>query len=143
AVSLGCLEYTLEEGARWEWFGDVTIRTTAWIAALAGVAFVWRSLTHPQPIVDFTALKTRNFGLGSLLSFISGIVIFATIYLTPVFLGRVRGFSALQIGLAVFSTGLFQISAIPIYGVLARRVDQRWLMMLGFICFTLSMWSFG
>jgi DHA2 family multidrug resistance protein len=143
AVSLGCLEYTLEEGERWEWFSDGTIRTTAWIAGLAGVAFIWRSLRHSQPIVDFTALKIRNFGLGSLLSFISGIVIFATIYLTPVFLGRVRGFSALQIGLAVFSTGLFQISAIPIYSVLARRVDLRWLMMFGFICFTLSMWAFA
>jgi len=142
AVALGCLEYTLEEGERWDWLSDDTIRTTAWTAGIAGVAFIWRSLTHPQPIVDFTALKIRNFGLGSLFSFISGIVIFSTIYLTPVFLGRVRGFSALQIGLAVFSTGLFQVSAIPIYTLLAKRVDLRWLMMFGFICFTLSMWTF-
>jgi len=142
ALCLGCLEYTLEEGERWDWFSDDTIRTTAWIAALAGVGFIWRSLTHPQPIVDFSALKIRNFGLGSLFSFVSGIAIFATIYLTPLFLGRVRGFSALQIGLAVFSTGLFQVCAIPIYTFLARRVDLRWLMMFGFGCFTLSMWTF-
>jgi MFS transporter, DHA2 family, multidrug resistance protein len=142
AVSLGCLEYTLEEGERWDWLTDDTIRTTAWVAGLAGVAFIWRSLAHPHPIVDFTALKIRNFGLGSLLSFVSGIMIFATIYLTPLFLARVRGFSALQIGLAVFSTGVFQISAIPIYTVLARRVDLRWLMAFGFACFILSMWTF-
>ena len=42
-----------------------------------------------------------------------------------------RGFSALQIGLAVFSTGLFQVCAIPFYTLLARRVDLRWLMMFG------------
>ena len=36
AVFLGCLEYTLEEGPRWDWFGDNTIRTTAWISGLAG-----------------------------------------------------------------------------------------------------------
>ena len=143
AACLGCLEYTLEEGERWEWFGDDTIRTTAWIAAVAGVAFVWRSLKHPQPIVDFTALKVRNFGVGSLLSFVSGIVIFSTIYLTPVFLGRVRGFSALQIGVAVLSTGLFQIAAIPFYTILARRIDLRWLMAFGFLCFILSMWAFA
>jgi DHA2 family multidrug resistance protein len=143
AVFLGCLEYTLEEGERWDWFSDDTIRTTAWIAAVTGVAFVWRSLTHPQPIVDFTALKIRNFGIGSALSFVSGIVIFATIYLTPLFLGRVRGFSAMQIGVAVFSTGLFQISAIPIYTVLARRVDLRWLMAFGLACFIASMWTFA
>jgi DHA2 family multidrug resistance protein len=143
ALSLGCLEYTLEEGERWGWFSDSTITTTAWIAGLAGIAFVWRSLKHPQPILDFTALKIRNFGLGSALSFVTGIVIFATIYLTPLFLGRVRGFSAMQIGLAVFSTGLFQIVAIPLYTYLARRIDTRWLMMFGFACFVASMWMFS
>ena len=45
ALCLGCLEYTLEEGERWDWFSDDLIRTTAWIAGLAGVAFIWRSLT--------------------------------------------------------------------------------------------------
>ena len=48
AIFLGCLEYTLEEGPRWDWFGDDTIRATAWIAGLSGAAFIWRSL-HLQP----------------------------------------------------------------------------------------------
>ncbi len=61
----------------------------------------------------------------------------------PLFLGRVRGFSALQIGLAVLSTGVFQLAAIPVYTFLARRIDLRWLMMFGFACFTLSMWKFA
>ncbi len=142
ALFLGCLEYTLEEGPRWDWFGDDTIRLTAWIAGLAGISFVWRSLTYSQPVVDLRALKSRNFSLGSFFSFVTGIGIFATIYLTPIFLGRVRGFSALQIGEAVFTTGLFQVSAIPFYTLLAKRIDLRWLMMFGFACFAVSMWSF-
>ena len=143
AVFLGCLEYALEEGPRWDWFGDDTIRATAWIAGLSGIAFVWRSLVHPNPVVDLRALKSRNFALGCLFSFITGIGIFATIYLTPLFLGRVRGFSALQIGLAVFSTGIFQLCAIPVYTWAARRVDLRWLLMFGLACFCLSMWNFA
>jgi DHA2 family multidrug resistance protein len=142
AVFLGCLEYTLEEGPRWDWFGDDTIRATAWLSGIAGVAFIWRSLVHPQPIVDLRALKSRNFALGCFFSFVTGVGIFATIYLTPLFLGRVRGFSALQIGWAVFSTGIFQVCAIPVYTFLARRVDLRWLMMFGLACFTLSLWNF-
>jgi DHA2 family multidrug resistance protein len=142
AVFLGCLEYTLEEGPRWDWFGDSTIRTTAWIAALSGAAFIWRSLTYAQPVVDLRALKSRNFALGSFFSFVTGIGIFATVYLTPLFLARVRGFSALEIGLAVFTTGIFQVSAIPIYTMIAKRIDLRWLMMFGLACFTLSMWNF-
>jgi DHA2 family multidrug resistance protein len=143
ALALGCLEYTLEEGPRLDWLGDATIRTTAWTAALAGVLFVWRSLSYAHPVVDLRALKDRNFALGCYFSFMTGVGIFATIYLTPVFLGRVRGFSALQIGLAVFSTGVFQILSIPVYSFFANKVDLRWLMMFGLGCFALSMWEFS
>jgi DHA2 family multidrug resistance protein len=142
AIFLGTLEYTLEEGPRWDWFGDETIRTTAFIAAVTGPLFLWRSLTFTNPVVDLRALKIRNFGLGSLLSFVTGIGIFATIYLTPVFLARVRGFSAEEIGWAVFSTGCFQIAAIPVYTMLARSIDLRWLMAFGLLCFGFGLWSF-
>ncbi len=143
ALFLGCLEYTLEEGPRWNWQSDPTIATTTWITIISGALFVWRSMTYEQPIVDLRALKDRNFALGCFFSFVSGIGIFATIYLTPQFLGRVRGFSALEIGLAVFSTGLFQIMSIPLYAALANRVDLRWLMMFGLALFGISMWQFA
>lgn len=143
ALFLGCLEYTLEEGPRLDWMGDPTIVTTTWIAAVSSVLFIWRSLSYPFPVVDLRALKDRNFALGCFFSFITGVGIFATIYLTPVFLGRVRGYSALQIGMAVFSTGVFQILSIPIYAFFANRVDLRWLMMFGLACFALSMWQFA
>ncbi|MGO4809042.1 DHA2 family efflux MFS transporter permease subunit [Cupriavidus sp. 2MCAB6] len=143
ALFLGCLQYTLEEGPRWDWFGDDVIRATAWISGIAGVGFVWRSLTYAQPVVDLRALKDRNFALGCFFSFMAGVGIFATIYLTPLFLGRVRGFSALQIGLAVFSTGVFQVMSIPVYAFFANRVDLRWLMMFGLGCFAFSMWQFA
>ena len=142
ALFLGCLEYTLEEGPRLDWFGDPVIAGAAWVSGTACVLFIWRTLSYAHPVVDLRALKDRNFALGCLFSFITGIGIFATIYLTPLFLGRVRGFSALQIGLAVFSTGVFQILAIPVYAFFANRVDLRWLMMFGLACFALSMWQF-
>jgi DHA2 family multidrug resistance protein len=143
AMFLGCLEYTLEEGPRWDWFGDDTIRATAWISGIAGIAFIWRSLTYPQPVVDLRALKSRNFSLGCFFSFVTGIGIFATIYLTPLFLARVRGFSALQIGIAVFSTGVFQVLSIPLYTLCTRFIDLRWLLMTGLACFALGMWNFA
>jgi len=143
AVFLGCLEYTLEEGPRWNWFSDDTILTTAWLSGLAGIAFIARTLRVSNPIVDLRALGDRNFALGCFFSFVTGIGLFATIYLTPLFLGRVGGYSALDIGLAVFSTGVFQLLAIPLYAVLANRVDLRWIMMLGLSLFAVSMWDFS
>ena len=143
AMALGTLEYVLEEGSRWNWFDDATIRDCAVIAAISGFLFVVRSLTFPRPVVDLRALGNRNFTLGCILSFITGIGIFSTIYLTPLFLGYVRGFSAWQTGMAIFSTGVASLAGVPVYVMLAKKFDTRWLMMAGLASFGLSMWSFS
>jgi DHA2 family multidrug resistance protein len=142
AVGLGTLEYVLEEGSRWNWFEDATIRGCSRVAVIAGLLFILRSLTFARPVVDLRALKNRNFAVGCFLSFVTGIGIFSTIYLTPLFLGYVRGFSAWQTGVAIFATGAASLAGVPVYIVLARRFDTRWLMMFGLSLFGLSMWSF-
>src|SRR5271166_2334664 len=143
AVGLGTLEYTLEEGTRWNWFSDSTITTTAWIAGVTLLLFAARSLTYRNPVVDLRALGNRNFALGCVLSFVTGIGIFTTIYLTPLFLGYVRGFSAWQTGIAIFSTGAASLLGTPVYILLARKFDTRWLMMFGLASFGAAMWSFS
>jgi MFS transporter, DHA2 family, multidrug resistance protein len=143
AIFLGNLEYVLEEGTRWNWFDDSTIAFCAVIAGVSGVLFGIRSLTFANPVVDLCAFRNRNFAIGCMLSFVTGIGIFATIYLTPIFLGYVRGYSAWQTGVAIFSTGVASLAGVPVYIFLARKFDTRWLMMFGLACFGASMWSFS
>jgi DHA2 family multidrug resistance protein len=143
ALALGTLEYVLEEGARWNWFDDSTIRLYAWIAGASGLLFVARSLTFARPVVDLYAFRDRNFAIGSFQSFITGAAIFSPIYLTPLFLGYVRGYDAEQIGLAIFSTGAASLIGTPVYIALAKRFDLRWLMMAGIAAFGAAMWSFS
>ena len=143
ATGLGSLQYVLEEGARWNWFDDDAIKTFAVVAVVAGILFIVRSLTFANPVVDLRALGNRNFLLGCILSFMTGVGMFATIFLTPLFLGYVRGYDAWQIGVAIASTGAASLLGIPIYIALAKRFDTRWLMMFGLAMFALSMWSFS
>jgi DHA2 family multidrug resistance protein len=142
AIALGSLQYVLEEGARWNWFDDATIRMFSLTAVVSGVLFVIRSLTFERPVVDLRALGNRNFLLGCILSFMTGVCIFGTIYLTPLFLGYVRGYSAWQTGVALASTGAASFVGVPLYIILARKFDTRWLMMFGMACFSVAMWSF-
>ncbi len=143
ALSLGTLEYVLEEGARWNWFDDATIRDCAWVAVVSGALFFYRSLTFHNPVVDLRAFKNRNFAIGCFLSFVTGAAIFVPIYLTPLFLGYIRGYNASEIGLAIFSTGAASLIGTPVYILLARRFDTRWLMMAGIATFGLAMWGFS
>src|SRR5579863_7154030 len=73
ALFLGCLEYVLEEGERWDWFSDSTILTAAVVSGVSAALFFWRVLTYHQPIVDLRAFRIRNFAMGSLYSFVVGI----------------------------------------------------------------------
>jgi DHA2 family multidrug resistance protein len=135
---LGCLEYVLEEGPRKNWFGDDAIVICAWISAICGFLFIVHALTADDPIVDLRALAVRNFGIGSLLSFVTGIGIFVTVFLTPLFLAQVRAFSSLQIGIALLSVGAFQLLALCAYAFAARYVSMRALLVFGLVCFGLG-----
>ena len=135
---LGCLEYVLEEGPRKNWFGDHVIVACAWISAICGFLFLVHALTTKDPIVDIRALSVRNFGIGSVLSFVTGIGIFVAVFLTPLFLSQVRGLNSLQIGMALLSVGVFQLLALGAYAFASRYFSMRALLMFGLVCFGLG-----
>jgi MFS transporter, DHA2 family, multidrug resistance protein len=140
ASFLGCLEYALEEGPRWDWLSDDTIRLAMTISAVGGGLFFWRVLTYRQPIVDLRAFLNRNFTLGSFYTFLVGTGMYSTTYLIPLFLAQVRGFSALQIGETVFVAGIAQMAMSPFTTQIARRLDLRLMLAIGLAMFAYSMY---
>jgi DHA2 family multidrug resistance protein len=131
AVFLGCLEYVLEEGTRWDWFADDTILAAAIVSAIAAALFFWRVLTYRQPIVDLRAFMNRNFALGSFYTFVIGTGHFGATYVLPLFLAQVRGYSSMQIGMTVVVTGVAQIMVSPLTAMLSRRMDLRLMLSIG------------
>ena len=140
ATFLGCLEYALEEGPRWDWLDDATIRAAVVVSATASVLFFWRVLTYRQPIVDLRTFNNRNFALGSFFTFLVGSGMYSTTYLIPLFLAQVRGFSALQIGETVFVAGIAQMAMSPFSTQIARRIDLRLMLAFGLGLFAYSMY---
>ena len=140
ALFLGCLEYALEEGPRWDWLADNTVRTAVIVSAIASGLFFWRVLTYHQPIVDLRTFTNRNFALGSFYTFIVGSGMYSTTYLIPLFLAQVRGFSAWQIGMTVVVAGLAQMALSPISTQVARRIDLRIMLGFGLFLFAFSMY---
>ena len=141
AAFLGCLEYVLEEGNRNDWFDDASIRNAGAVAAVAGVLFFWRVLSYRNPIVDLRAFKDRNFAVGSFYSFMVGIGLYGLVYILPLYLARVRGLSALQIGEIMFVTGLTQFFTAPVAANLLRKLDPRLMIAMGFTLLGLSTWQ--
>ncbi len=84
-MTLGCLEYTLEEGARWGWLDDNTILLTSVLALVSFILFAARTLTISNPIMDLHAFKDKNFTLGCFFFFWRGWDILYCIFNTCVF----------------------------------------------------------
>jgi len=140
ALSLGSLEYVLEEGPRYNWFEDAFMQRMAILAGVSGLLLVWRSLVAASPILNLNVLRSRNFTFGCVASFVLGMGMFGSVYLIPVFLGTVRHLSSWQIGLAICTTGFSQIISVPIAAAFARRFDLRWVLAFGYALFAIGIW---
>jgi DHA2 family multidrug resistance protein len=138
----GCLQIILDKGQEDDWFGAVWIRWATLILIVSLVWFVWHSLTAKQPLVDLKILvRNRNFAVGCLLVFMLGFAIYITVAMMPLFYQEVLGYTALTAGLVVAPRGIGSMIGLPIVGILANKVDNRVLLVLGFVAFGLcSIW---
>jgi DHA2 family multidrug resistance protein len=139
AAFLGSFEYVLEEGYRWNWFDDGIILLLTWVGSIAGVLFILRSLTYSNPIVDLHILRNRTFAVACLFNFITGFGLFGAVYVLPLFLARVRGFDAQEIGDAVFIAGFSMIFGAPITAKLLDKIDLRLMIAFGFVMFAVGL----
>ncbi|HWX50864.1 MAG TPA: DHA2 family efflux MFS transporter permease subunit [Roseomonas sp.] len=141
AAFLGSLEYVMEEGPRWDWLADEGVRYLALLSTVSGLLFFWRALTRAEPIVDLRAFRDRNFAIGCLFSFTVGIGLYGSVYLLPLFLGRVRGYNSMQIGEVMFITGVCMFCTAPFAGRLLNRTDPRLMLAGGLLLFFVAIWQ--
>jgi DHA2 family multidrug resistance protein len=143
AVFLGGLQYVLEEGPRHEWFTDVGVATSAWLSVVGGVVFFERSFFSKMPVLKLTAFLRPTFAMACVLNLVIGFGLYSATYLAPVFLGRVRDYTSLQIGGTVFVTGLTMGLAAPIAARLSTLIDGRYVIAVGFTLFATGLWMFS
>jgi len=141
AVFLMSLQFVLEEGAKNDWFADDLILLLAVVVAITGPAFVWRSLSYRNPIVELRAFANRNFTVGVVMTFTVGAALFGGTFLLPLFLSRVREYSAAEVGTTMVVSGLAMFATGPFAGRLVRKVDARILMFGGFMMCAWGMWD--
>jgi DHA2 family multidrug resistance protein len=141
AIGLGCMQYALEEGQRYDWFNDPTILKISIIAFVSLVFFVVWEL-HPRntaPIVDL-----RGLAVGVSLSLLLGFALFSAAFLFPVFVQGVLGFTPTESGLALMPGGILTAVAVMISGQLIQRgMQPRNMILFGLPIACISMWMMG
>jgi DHA2 family multidrug resistance protein len=139
ATFLAGLEYVLEEGPRLDWFGDPRIAVAAWVSFIAFLLFLERSFFSASPIVKLSPFRKPTFVFACVFNLVIGFGIFASTYLMPVYLGRVRGYNSLQIGMTVFVVGCAQLASTVIAARLSETIDRRIVITAGLCLFAFSL----
>jgi DHA2 family multidrug resistance protein len=120
-VTLISLQYVLEEGQSADWFESGTILTMTLIAAFGVVAFFVRELTAPAPAVNLRLFLNRDFLTGTLVGASVMSVLMSGMFLLPLFMQELLGFSATQAGLTLMPRTLVMVVAMPVVGRLYNR----------------------
>jgi DHA2 family multidrug resistance protein len=138
AIWIGALQFVLDKGQEEDWFGSTRIRVAAVAMVIGLAAFLIREFTTRSPMVNLRVFADRNFAFGCLMMALFGGVIYGIITILPLFYQTLLGYTAWAAGLAVSPRGIGAILIMPVVAILSNRVDNRWIMTVGFTLFGIS-----
>ncbi len=120
AVGVGALQYVLEKGQTDDWFEDPAIRVCTFLAVAGLGGFVWRQLTAAHPIVNLRILGRGTLGVTTIFSFVAGLGLFTSVFIYPVLVQRVNGFTPTMTGLSLLWPTL---TCLPLFPLIGRRLS--------------------
>ena len=138
AIGLALVQYVLEEGQRDDWFQSNTISACLAVGSIALIAFVIRELTATTPAVDLRLFKEKTFLSATLIGGVQFAILMANLFLLPVFMQEMLGYSAIDTGLALLPRAAIMFVANPIVGKLYNKVSVRWLVGNGVVCVSIG-----
>lgn len=135
-VGIGALQIVLERGAKEDWFDAPYIVGLSALSVISIVLFIWWELQIEHPVVDLRILKSRQLGFGMVFTFILGFGLYAALFIFPIFVQGLLGWTAEQTGLLLMPSGLISLFVMPTVGMLIRKgFPPQYLATFGFLMF--------
>ncbi|MBS1705272.1 MAG: DHA2 family efflux MFS transporter permease subunit [Armatimonadetes bacterium] len=142
-VSLGSIQWLLEEGQAEGWFESRLIVTLALTGLVSLILFIWRELKTKHPAVDLHVLRHRSVAAGSIFSAVLGMGLFGAIFAIPIFAQTVLQMTPQQTGMLLLPGALASAVMMPIMGKVASKYDARILIAMGAAVVVSSMFMLG
>ena len=136
AIGIGALQYVLERGQSDDWFESETIQIMTGVTIFGLVGFIWRELTAEHPAVNLRVMRNRNLVGSNILTFVVGFGLFGSVFVFPVMVQRILGYSPTMAGYSLIPGALVAIIIMPILGrSLGAGVKPIYFVVTGIIFF--------
>jgi DHA2 family multidrug resistance protein len=140
-LGLGALQLMLEKGQDKDWFQSSFIVWLAVIATVGLALFVWRELRVKRPAVDLALFGNVPFASATALGGVLGMGLMGALFLLPLFLQQLLGYTAMKSGIALTPRSLAMAVMMPIGGALYNRLGPRVLITSGLAISAFSFWD--
>lgn len=140
AVGLGSLQTVLEKGDEEGWFQSNLILRFGFLAVVGLISFVWWELKIENPAVNLRILKNRGYSAGVLFAAVLGFGLYGGVFILPIFLQQIRGYTPTETGMLLFPSGVATVLALPFLGRITGKVSPRPLVFFGGAMFCTSLW---
>lgn len=130
SVGLFCLLLALSEGVDEGW-DSAYIVSLLYISFATLTIFVLVELNTEHPLLDLRLFKDWNFALGSVVTFILMSILLGSIFLVPLFLENMLGYTAMQSGMLLLPAALVGGGLMPIVAKVADRIGAKPLVIIG------------
>lgn len=136
-AALGLFLNGITEGQRDGWDADHCFLLL--IGSAASFAwFLYRESTHPAPLIQLRLFSVWHYTASAIVAFVFGAGMFGTLFLVPVMVQTVQGFTATKAGLMLLPGGMVAMAVFPIAGRLSQTVPPVWIISIGLAVFGLS-----
>jgi DHA2 family multidrug resistance protein len=141
SLAVGSLQIMLDRGEQNDWFGSPEIIVEAALGLSGFWMFaLWTSVVD-RPFFNPALLKDRNFVGSSVLIFVVGIILYATLALLPPMLQNLMDYPVTTSGLVLMPRGVGTMAAMLVVGRLITRVDIRLILFIGLAVTTYSLYQ--
>jgi len=137
-VGIGSLQYVLEKGQSEDWFDDRGIIILSILAVGGLFSFIYRQLTIEQPLINLRVWKSQNLVASNILTFVLGFGLFGSVFIFPVLVQRILGYTPTDAGFGLVPGALIAIFCMPIIGkTLGSGTPPLYFVIVGCISFIL------
>ncbi|WP_394548772.1 DHA2 family efflux MFS transporter permease subunit [Priestia aryabhattai] len=140
-AGMGLLLYGFSEAGNDGWTDSVVLSTIIGGTVLL-IIFVLQQIKSEKPLLDMRVFKYNIFSLSNIISIAITISMYAGMFLLPIYLQNIRGYSAFDSGLLLLPGALVMLVMSPISGTLFDKVGPRPLAIVGMLITSISTFEF-
>lgn len=123
-IGIVSILYVLGEWTSIDW---TKMRYTMFLVlgCLSMILFTVNELTHPDPLLDLRIFKLTDFTLSQIVISVLSLALMGGMYVVPLFLQNIRGYTAMDTGLIMLPAALVMGLFMPISGNLFDKIGAK------------------